>query len=228
MNKELKNRLKEAGNFIICLIVLLVAGYYTGFLKGFAPEDFVDAYQNIVLKVSTKTHESNERRNILSTGNSNTIKGTSYKNYRPKTIPDTVLRGVYESNTWTNIFNSEKKAVFYLYDSSDSRYSNDFNIRMTNYLNTKDNKPYYTNFSVSLSYFKNIKAGMIGPSKICDSFEECNEQRMRASDYSNMAEFFNRCGQTVCIIKPETKQYIILKDRNFGSAVQVLNNLRKW
>ena len=230
MDNKMKDKLKEAGSFVLCAAVLLGIGYYTGILKGFTPQDFKTSYQKMEHNLSKKVQGGGARERILSSNNSTSQKSASYKNYRPRTIPETVLRGVYESNTWVNIFDSDKKAVFYLYDptGSDQRLSEDFHFRMTNYLNNEDNRPYYNNFAITSSQFKNIKAGMIGPSKICNSLEECNNQRKSASDYSNMAEFFRRCGQTVCIINPYNNTYVILKDRNFASAVHTLDNLREW
>ncbi len=230
MNKKIKDKLKEAGSFLLCLVVLLGIAYYTGLLKGFSPDDFVSAYQQIAYNLSKKTSSNDERGRILSTGNSTAQKSSSYKNYRPRTIPDTVLRGAYESHTWTNIFESDKKAVFYLYDPSgnDNTLSPDFHNRMVSYLNMEDNRPYYNNFAITSYQLKNLKVGVVGPSKICDSLEECNKQRQNASDYSNMAEFFKQCAKTVCIINPSNNQYVILKNRNFGLAVQELNNLREW
>ena len=43
MNIDFKSKLKEAVSFIICLVVLLAIARYTGFLQGFAPEDFLEA-----------------------------------------------------------------------------------------------------------------------------------------------------------------------------------------
>ena len=230
MNKNIINKLKEAGSFIVCIAVLLGIGYYTGFLKGFAPEDFVDAYQKIVYNLSKKAPSNEVRSNILSTGNSTSKKSSSYENYRLRTIPQTVIDGAYESNTWLDVFNADKKVIFYVYDPSGNNrsLSPDFHERIEYYLNTKEMKPYYKVVAYSASSFKNIKAGMIGPSKICDSLEECNKQRKAASDYSNMAEFFKQCGKTSCIINPYNNKYVILKSRNYAATVHALSNLKEW
>ncbi len=230
MDKKIKDKLKEAGSFILCVIVLLGFGYYSGFLKGFSLRDFNDSYQKTVYNLSKNSSTVGDRARILSSDNSSSREVVSYKNYRPRTIPETVLRGVYSSNTWVNIFDSNKKAVFYLYDPSgnDKNLSEDFHLRMTDYLNTDDNRDYYNNFAITSYQLKNLRVGVTGPEKICNSLEECNNQRLKASDYSNMAEFFKRCGQTACIINPLNNTYVILKDRNFASAVSALNSLREW
>lgn len=44
MKKEIKDKLIEAGSFFACILVLLAIGYFTGFIKGFSPEDFQEAY----------------------------------------------------------------------------------------------------------------------------------------------------------------------------------------
>ncbi len=230
MNKKFIDKLKDTGSFILCLGVLLGIAYFSGFLKGFAPSDFLDAYQRVVYNLSKNSKSAEDRAGILSTGNSTAKKSSSFSSYRPHTIPETVIRGVHSSGTWTNIFESDKKVVFYLYDPTgeDSSLSEEFHHKMTSYINNKDNRPYYNIFAYTTDAFKNMRTGAVGPSKICDSLEECNQQRMNASDYSNMAEFFKRCGRTVCIINPANEQYVILRDRNFGNAVYVLNDLREW
>ena len=230
MNIDFKSKLKEAVSFIICLVVLLAIARYTGFLQGFAPEDFLEAYQNTVLTLNKNTKATGNRERILSTGNETSRKSSSYKDYRLRTIPQTVIDGAYESGTWTNIFDADKKAVFYVYDptGNDRKLSPDFHERLSRYLSYKENAPYYTLFAYTSAGFKNVKTGAIGPSKICDSLEECNQQRKAASDYSYMAEFFKQCAKTACIINPYNNKYIILKERNSGAAVKVLNDLRKW
>ena len=61
MNKKIKDKLKEAGSFLLCLVVLLGIAYYTGLLKGFSPDDFVSAYQQIAYNLSKKTSSNDER-----------------------------------------------------------------------------------------------------------------------------------------------------------------------
>ena len=230
MNRNFKDKLKEVVYFTLCLVFLLAIAYFSGFLKGFTFDDFAYTYQKLVYTISKNVDLDVDRANILSTGNSTARKTSSFNNYRLLTIPQTVINGAYDSNTWLSVFRSNKKVVFYVYDPSDrdKEYSNDFYVRMTSYLNNKNNKPYYSNFAVSVYSFKNIKNGAIGPEKICNSLEECNQQRVRASNYSNMADFFTKCARTMCIINPSTEQFVILKDRNFGNAVSVLNSLREW
>lgn len=230
MNNNIKDKAKEFINFVICLGVLLGIGYYTGILKGFSPDDFNDAYQNIVSNMSKNSQSKNDRVKILSTGNSTSQDSSSYEDYRLRTIPQTVIDGAYESNTWLNVFNADKKVVFYVYDPTGQNpdLSPEFNDRIQHYLQSKEMSPHYMVVAYTESAVKNLKTGVVGPSKICNSLEECNNQRKSATNYSNMAEFFKQCAKTACIINPANLKYVALKKRNYSSAVQVLYKLKEW
>ena len=74
--------------------------------------------------------------------------------------------------------------------------------------------------------FSNLRLGEVGPSKICNSLQECNQVRQKASDYSTMAEFLKYCGKTMCIINPSKGEYVRVKTRN--SAIKMLDDLQNW
>ena len=73
-----------------------------------------------------------------------------------------------------------------------------------------------------------MNLGNYGSDKICNSLEECNAVRQRASDYSSMTSFLNYCGRTMCVFDPSTQKYVRLKNRNNKQAAQMLNDLRYW
>ncbi len=230
MKNIINDKLKEFVSFILCIAVLCAVGYYTGVIKGFSADDINIAYKKLTYSLSQNMKPAAERKSLFMSNRSNSVNNQSFNSYRPRIIPETVIRGAYSSNTWTNIFNSNKKVVFYIYDSggNNKNLSPDFHEKLSNYLNIYENRKYYVLAAYTENAFKNIKTGQIGPEKICNSLQECNNQRRNASDYSNMADFFSRCSRTMCIINPRTNQYITLKSRNFGSAVSILNNLREW
>lgn len=230
MSNNKNDKLKECVNFVICLGVLLGIGYYSGILKGFSPADFSDSYQNIVSNIDKNSMSADDRAKILSTDNSTSQDSASYEDYRLRSIPQTVIDGAYESDTMLNVFNADKKVVFYVYDPSGQNVnlSVDFHDKIQRYLDSKDMRSHYEIVAYSDSAFKNLKTGVIGPSKICNSLEECNNQRKSASNYSNMAEFFKQCAKTACIINPANLKYVALKNRNYSSAADVLYKLREW
>ena len=73
-----------------------------------------------------------------------------------------------------------------------------------------------------------MRTGITGPSDICNSLEECKAQRDHAADYSSLQAFFQRCAKTMCVINPAKKQYVVLKKRDYDSAVKMINDLRGW
>lgn len=223
MKKELKNKIVEVTSFLACAGVLLGIAYYTGFLKGFTVQDFKNAYEKAGAGVTQNISVTADKSGI-----SNKIKTTrrisSYKGYQPMLIPDAVYRGVESSKIFNELFYSNKKVVFYIYDNSQT----EFHKSVSSYLSTKSKKKKY-NLSVYEEYrFNNMRLGTIGPSKICDSIEECNAVRQKASDYSYLTEFLKICGRTMCVFNPAEKQYIRLNNKNSGQAVKLINDLEDW
>ena len=214
MNNKNKEKLTEVFSFIACVVVLLVIGVYTGVLEDFSISGIQKSYVKAVDNLDNSTSQSSSK----------------YNNYRANTVPETVIRGAYTSNTWGSIFDSSKKSIFYVYDpkGKDSRLTTEFHDNVQNYLYSGDTLNYYDVYAYTLSAFNLNKAGDVSSSKICDSLEECNQQRMKASDYSNMAEFFKRCSRTMCIFNPSKNQYILLKSRNAGEAISALEKLKNW
>ena len=222
MKDLIQQKLIEFGYFIICIVIVLAIARFSGFLEGFAPQDFQNAYQNIVYNVDGLLGKKSN--NVLDSSNSKSNRIASYRGYQPMRIPVAVLRGVDSSNTWQNIFYADKKVVFYVYDNS----QNEFNNTIQNYLSTKSKMKNYALSAYTQGRFDNIRAGEIGPSKICNSLAECNAVRQKASDYSALAEFMKRCGTYICIINPQKQQYVRLRSKNSSQAVKMINALSNW
>ena len=224
MKKEVKEKLSEIGSFIACLVVILAIAYFTGFLKGFAPKDFADAYNQLTSNLSNTSAGKKAGSNFIKKSSGAGAKNEVYAGYSVIRIPETVKRGVNTTHMWTFLFNSSKKTVFYIYDDS----SADFDSSIKNYLSSKKNAGIYDIYSYTNSNFSGMNIGNYGPSEICNSLEECNAVRQRASDYSSMTAFLKHCGKTMCVINPSMQSYIRLKTRNANQAKQMLNDLRYW
>ena len=221
MNKETKNKLIEVCSFCACLIVLLGIAYFSGVIKGFAPQDFTNAYNELFSNFSNSAFVRNNNVSISKTQSRGSKNSAAYNNYQIARIPESVLRGVNNTGAWTQIFNSYNKSIFYIYDEKNDVFDNS----IKNYV-ASDTQNSYSVHSYSKNEFNNLRVGDIGPSKICDSLQECNKVRQKASDYSSMAEFLKYCGNTLCIINPAKKEYVKVKSRQ--SATKVLNDLKNW
>lgn len=224
MKKEIKDKLIEIVSFFICLAVLLAIAYYSGFIKGFSVSDFQDAYNRLVYNFTNSASKSGVKTDLFDTSNKNTKRISSYKNYHPMRIPEDVLRGVDTSGVWKNVFYSNKKVVFYIYDESELNFHNS----IANYLSLDTKAQKYNLVAYSENSFNSMRLGDIGPSKICDSLEECNSIRQKAADYTALSEFMRRCGRYMCIINPNRQQYIKLSSKNSGQAVQMILELMNW
>ena len=224
MKKEIKDKLIEIVSFFICLAALLAIAYYSGFIKGFSVSDFQDAYNRLVYNFTNSASKSGVKTDLFDTSNKNTKRISSYKNYHPMRIPEEVLRGVDTSGVWKNVFYSNKKVVFYIYDESQLNFHNS----IANYLSTNTKAQKYNLVAYSENSFNSMRLGDIGPSKICDSLEECNSIRQKAADYTALSEFMRRCGRYMCIINPNRQQYIKLSSKNSGQAVQMILELMNW
>lgn len=224
MKKEIKDKLFEVISFFICLAVLLAIAYFSGFIKGFAIEDFQNAYNKVVYNIMNSASKNSEKTDLFNTNNGSGKNITTYKNYHPMRIPESVLRAVKASRSWENVFNSNKKVVFYIYSDSQK----DFHNSVSNYLSTSSKSSTYKLVAYTDSRFDSLHLGDIGPSKICNSLEECNAQRQRATDYTTLSEFMKQCGKYMCIINPQENQYIKLKSKNSGQAVKMIYDLINW
>ena len=224
MKKEIKDKLIEVGSFFICLSILLGIAYYTGLIKGFTVSDFQDAYNKVVYNFANSASKSGLKSDLFDTSNTNTKRISTYKNYQPMRIPEAVLRGVESSGVWKNVFYSNKKVVFYVYDESELNFHNS----VSNYLSTNTKAKKYNLIAYSENSFNSMRLGDIGPSKICDSIQECNLVRQKAADYTAVSEFMKRCGRYMCIINPNKQQYIRLSSKNSGQAVQMIFELMNW
>lgn len=224
MKKEIKDKLKEVISFIVCIIVLLAIAYYSGFINGFTVADFQNAYNKIVYSIGNSASKTGVKSELFDTNNSNGKRFSKYKNYQPMNIPAAVLRGVESSGTWRNIFYSDKKVIFYIYNDSQLNFHNS----VKNYLSSKSKASKYYLSAYTEGEFSSMRLGDIGPSKICDSLEECNAVRQKASDYTSLSEFMKQCGRYMCIINPAENQYIKLRNKNSGQAVKMIYDLMDW
>jgi len=212
MKKEI---LKEIACYLGCIAFIAVCAYFTGFFKESSYEGLSNTIVKNVKATGIEQYINQER--------SPRKKVTVYKNYRPRIIPSNVLDGSESSHTWQNIFNSNKKVVFYLYSEDDKFHSSLYAYYSKNQLYKHYNfEPY------SLEAFNNMRNGTIGPTKICDSIEECNEVRKKASDYTLLSNFLANCGKTMCVFKPDKEQYVQLKKRDITQAEHMLEGLRNW
>ena len=82
MKKEVKNKLKEIGNYGLCIAIVLGIAYYTGILKGFAPSDFENAYKQITTDLSQSPTIKNNNINLGNTTSKGSTRSTSYNNYQ--------------------------------------------------------------------------------------------------------------------------------------------------
>lgn len=219
--KEIKDKLLDVASFFACIAVILGIAYFTGFLKGFAPKDFADAFNNFDTNVSNSSLAKLAGKN--SVGRSSN-RNETYEGYEVTRVPEAVLRGVNTTGLWTFIFNADKKVVFYIYDDS----SADFNSAVQNYLSSDKNSSAYNIHTYTNRSFNGMNLGNYGASKICNSLEECNQQRQNASDYSLMTAFMKYCGKTMCVINPSMKKYTRLKKKDANQATKMLDDLRYW
>ena len=216
------NKLKELSAFLVCIVAILGLAYYSGILKGFAPKDFQDAFDNLGSTISGNV-KSSEAAKYLATNPEDRVAATVYKSYRPMIIPANVLKGSETSRSWTNIFNSNKKVVFYLYEDSDN-----FNSEIISYANRNKLGKYYDFQPYSKIGFSQYNAGSSGSTNICNSLQECNAMREKAANYSLLTNFMEQCGRTMCVVSPSKKQYLILKHRNASEANQLLEGVKLW
>lgn len=203
---ELIMKLQSFMNFIIWVGIILAVAYFSGFLKGFTPDDFKDAFTRLPELISGEKYVSDSG------------------NYQSSKISQDVIRGANTLYAWRPIFATRTKSVLYIYDENDI----DFHNRLQNYIKNSPIKNNYHIYAYTKAEFRHVKLGESGPSKICNTFEECKEQQQRSAAYSAASSFFERCGKTMCVINPQTQRFVRLPKRDAKRAIQTLNALRNW
>lgn len=208
---------KEVGYYVICILFIVVAGNISGITKTFS----YDAISNeIVAKVKSTGVEKYLAKETDTSAQKTT---NTYGKYRPSYIPKKVLAGSQTSGAWTNLFNSNKKVVFYVYDKNDK-----FHDEFFNYFSNSDYSKYYDFKPTSKSTFNGMMTGTVGPSKICNSIEECNKYREKASNYTLLTNFLSSCGKGMCIFNSEKNQFVQLRRRTTKDASNMLEELKNW
>lgn len=219
---KINGKVVEAVNFLLCIAVLIGIAYYTGIIEGFSPEELTYSYQKLIKNISKPAKQNSYRK-------ARTVQ-TAKGSYTPVRIPESVLYGVRRTGMWKQLFNSSKKVVFYVYSGDSDRnseLSNDFNNTLANFVYSGNNYYYYELQALNVQNYNNLKSNVsVGPEKICNSLQECNEQRKYAASYSTMADFVNRCAGTMCIINGRTGEYVILRNRDSKTAINVLYQLK--
>lgn len=214
------DKFKNLAGYIVAVIIVLAAAYYTGFLEGFTPQDFQNAYNKISSNVASSTN--NTRKYINKSSGNDNVK--NFGKYHPNTIEEGVLLGSSTTGAWSNIFKSTKKTVFYIYnDNNDNFYS-----EISSYITKNKIDRYYNVIALEKRSYSNYSVGNSSYAKICNSLEECKQQRDRAANYSKLANFMENCGKTICVINPNLKQYIRLNKRDVNEAKQLLEGVKLW
>lgn len=222
MSKKNFEKIKEVTSFFICAAVLVGIGFYAGVFDKF---DFNDINSSFKQLGSDLSGLKNKSEDDLAGNKGNRAKIARYRGYQPNQIPKAVLDGANSSHTWTNVLYSNKKAVFYVYNNSGN---DSLNSRVQFFIRKDKNANFYNIYAYSQGEFNSVRAVDWGTSKICDSIEECNQVRLKASNYSLLAEFFKRCSRTMCVINPKKQQFIIMRDRDAQKAVNMLEDLKYW
>lgn len=144
---------------------------------------------------------------------------------KPRNLSDRVIEGIKYYNSWKNILNTNKKVIFYAYDTnSDGLRLND---KIVDYVDS--NKGSYMIYNFTNKKFESLnKAYDYGQFKICNSLATCNKQRTKAANHSEASFFLKSCADNFCIINPRKKEYIIIKDKSVANVLGVLANYKRW
>lgn len=224
----MNDKLKEFLSVGACIGLLIGIGCYTGFFNNYDLGDLQKILNNASSDLSNiKGNFVLNNANSINKNNKNTSRiGT----YRANNIPAEVTRGAELSGYWGNIFKADKKVIFYVYDDRGNNvgYAGDFHDKVSEYYNKNKLNAYYNFEPAQFDYYKNYYVGITGPSKICNSIQECNTMREMSTTRSAMQLFLDRCGKFMCIINPKKNEYIMLRNRNSNEAVNLLMTAKNW
>lgn len=214
MNKVI---FKEIGYYVLCIVFIVVCGSTSGFFKELNSGNFANELVQKINGTGIEKYLTKE------TDTSAQKQANTYGKYHPSYIPDKVLKGSETSGVWTHLFNSDKKVVFYVYEK-DSKFHQEF----SDYFSKSSYLSYYQFEATPKSVFNGMMSGTVGPNKVCNSIEECNQYREKASNYTLLTNFLTDCGKGVCVFNPEKKQFVQLRRRNLKEAQNMVETLKNW
>ncbi len=203
-------KFKDFVKFLVFIAILLGIAYWSGYLKGFTPNDFKNAYYTLFPSASNGT-------------------STRYNGYLPSVIPKEVKKSAFENRLFVNVLSSNKKTIFYAYgNSANHLFTRSFHEELQKYINDKSLTAYYDVYAMSYNSYKYMRAGSRAPSNICNSLEECKAQRDHAANYASLQAFFEKCANSMCIFNPTKNQYVILRKKDPQGVVDMIRDLKNW
>ena len=218
---------KEVFGVLACIGLLVGLGYYTGFFNDFNLENFFKTTSSDVANLKTDmTSNKNNKKNFHIGGE----KMSKFGNLRANNIPNDVYKGAELVRGWDRVFKGNKKVVFYAYDNSGKNvaYAGDFHNKLTDAFNQNHLSEYYNFEPMDYSIFRNYYVGISTATKICNSLEECNKVRQTANYKATFQMFLDRCAKAFCVINPEKRQFLLLRNRNVNEAMNLLINAKNW
>ncbi|MBO6087616.1 hypothetical protein J6P92_04630 [bacterium] len=222
-------KVKEILGIFVCIGLLIGLGIYTGFFNNFGMAD-------VQRVLNSAFHDiSNPNFDFIKTGNDDSVSFgnknvSTIGQYRANNIPEQALKGARMSGFWPNIFKSEKKVVFYVYEPSgkSTKYSMEFHEKIKEkFKNGKLNK--YYNFEPSeFAIYRNYNVGLIGSTKVCNSIEECKNMHELTSSRAAMQIFLDKCAANFCIINLKNNEFVMIRNKDANEAIKALNVLSGW
>ncbi len=224
MKKENSDKFRELISLVLCVIVLLLIANYAGFLKVINFDSIFTSFGKFTSTLSSTDIEKGK----INPGNQKTR--SEYNGIKVRYIPANVLSAVDNSYQWNVLFKSDKKVIFFVYSTSDSKYADsDFYNKISGILSENNNSYYYNLVAFDTKRYEYMRTGGdIGPSKICNSLEECRNQAVRANNYSAASAFVERCARTMCIINPKREEFVAIKARDSKIATDYIEKLKGW
>lgn len=198
----MSEKIKEFLGFLLCFLAFV-----------YIIEHF-EFHNNIVNEILLKKTNQVSKRTMPK----------KFKNYSVSNIPSSVYKGSQYSGIWQKLLFANNKVVFYVKDDSDSLFNN----RVARLLHSDSFIGKYIIYDFKPANYRSFKRGVYSAKTICNSLQECNEQRVNSSNYTEMVYFFDKCAKTMCIINPKKKQYVILRNRDYREAVNAISSLVNW
>lgn len=224
----MNDKLKEILGVLACLGLLIGLGFYTGFFNQYN----WDYAQNLINSAISEASSVKLGLNLNDDNkyNSNNKNTSRIGSYRANNIPSKVMEGVKLTGYWSDQFNPNKKVIFYVYDSYNNNFifSLDYHKNIEKYFTDNELDRYYDLKPMDLGIFQNYYVGIIGSTKVCNSIEECNAMRNKATLRADMQMFLDKCAKTTCIINVSKNEFIFLRNRDSADTIKALNEIKNW
>ena len=131
-------------------------------------------------------------------------------------IPD-VCYTFDDINIFKELFNTDKKVVFYVYTPQEEKTAQEIKKYINEYYSSV-----YIDKSMTKTRFIDRKSDVRTNNNGCSSIEECRKVQANSSRHTQISSFVEKCAKGVCIINNQTRHYVKISSKDVEKVKELL------